>query len=241
MKKIQNDIVNHCSDLLHAVKIRNKYDNFKKNNIKISNNLELEYQNANSIFDVYDNNIDLIVECNKISNDQYNRYKRTRKWLTRCFACVDSAKRGHMYFITLTFNDNVMEKTNAKTRRKYVTKILNKYSVVYMANIDYGENTEREHYHAIILTEFELKYDDFISDWQKLLKQSQHVQVEFEKITLNENSIAALPKYLNKLTNHAYKDTTTAYCIYCKDFVNKLEHFHTWETITDDMELPFDF
>ena len=66
------------------------------------------------------------------------------------------------YFLTLTFNDEELEKSTPDERRKKVCRFLKKYSSNYVANVDFGGEqeyadknlvkiaTKREHYHVII-------------------------------------------------------------------------------------------
>lgn len=58
----------------------------------------------------------------------------------------------YCFFGTLTFTDEVLEKTSPATRRQYVSRYLSAISSRYIANIDFGKNTDREHYHFIIDT-----------------------------------------------------------------------------------------
>lgn len=236
----QNELKENCLDLIKACKINNKYNQFKKNGYVISDKLEVDNQWAISIFDLYDYDIHLMNECAKINNNQYQRYKRTKEKLLSMYCSIVCKNSGYMYFVTLTFNDDVFSKTTIKTRRRYVTRFLNDNSIVYIANIDYGMQNEREHYHAVILTEFKLDYEKLAIEWQKTLNESQYVQISIENIAITENSLNAIPKYLNKLSNHSYKDTTTQYALYSKQFDYKLDQFRRWDTILDTMPLPFD-
>lgn len=102
--------------------------------------------------------------------------------LTR-FECV---------FLTLTFTDKVLNSTTQETRRRYVSRWLKSKSDYYIANIDYGSENEREHYHAIINCRVD-------NSWE-------YGAINFKQIT-NKNE-KALAKYINKLTNHAIKATT---------------------------------
>lgn len=55
-----------------------------------------------------------------------------------------------LYLVSLTFNDEVLEATNAETRKKYVTRYLNETCFDWFACIDFGKENGREHYHAIV-------------------------------------------------------------------------------------------
>lgn len=56
-------------------------------------------------------------------------------------------------FGTLTFKDQIFSKTNEKTRRRYVQRFLAAEFNDYIANIDFGSSTGREHYHFIAVPE----------------------------------------------------------------------------------------
>ena len=236
----QQLIIQSCPDLIKAAKVVNKYNNYKFKGYEISNYLGVAYKNAISIFDLYGNDVNLINECLKIAYNQKERYKRTRDKLQIMMSSIEQKKSGYLYFVTLTFNEDVLEHTKTLTRRKYVTRYLNQYSIAYIANIDFGLKNQREHYHAVILTEYQLDYEKMALEWQKILKQNEYIQISFENIAINDNSLKAIPKYLNKLTNHSYKDGTSQYAIYSKNFENSIAHFIKWDTILDTMPLPFD-
>ena len=88
-----------------------------------------------------------------------------------------------------------------------------------MANIDYGKENEREHYHGIILVNEQLEikktkvnnlYKKSLQVWEKNgFSDLKEIKIPNEK---------ALSKYINKLTNHAKKDSTKKQrVIYCRD------------------------
>ena len=68
----------------------------------------------------------------------------------------------------------------------------------YVANIDFGKNTEREHYHALVLVDRINDTWDYGFTW-------------FERVHRSD-SAATLAKYVSKLTNHAIKETTKRSC-----------------------------
>ena len=69
---------------------------------------------------------------------------------------------GECTFLTLTFTDDVLNKTSQDTRRQHVFRYLKSQSSFYVANIDFGSKHGREHYHAIILGRVDLssRHDD---------------------------------------------------------------------------------
>lgn len=106
-------------------------------------------------------------------------------------------------WLTLTFRDDVLNNTSEKTRRTYISRFLSSLNIpFYVANIDYGDkeknnnSLEREHYHAIIQS-------DYLD-----MSLYQYGFIYVEKIHCDTNSVTRISKYINKLTYHAYKDST---------------------------------
>ena len=127
-------------------------------------------------------------EAEKINSATLKRNQRLKK---RIASYIDS---GNCLFLTLTFNDDVLELTSEDTRRQYVRKWLKSYSNCYVANIDYGLENEREHYHAVMVYPFRIES----SEWPYGFSNIKKVKMGSE---------SAVAKYINKLTNHAIKKT----------------------------------
>lgn len=131
-----------------------------------------------------------ILESLKINNARYHRSLRLK---SRVESIIN---HNTSFFLTLTFTNDTLNRTQAHIRRKYVTRYLKSISNDYLANIDFGKRNHREHYHAIVNC-------DFIDS--KLWKYGN---LDFELIN-NSESIASelLSKYVSKLGNHAIKET----------------------------------
>lgn len=127
-------------------------------------------------------------EAIKINHASYARTKRLKKKIATML------NQGNCIFLTFTFTDEVLAKTNADTRRQKVRRFLSSYNCDYVANIDFGSKNGREHYHALIQTD---KVDYKTFDYGAL---------NGEKVR-STNDFAKLAKYISKLTNHAIKDT----------------------------------
>lgn len=133
----------------------------------------------------------------KLFNNRSAKVYRLKKRLAKMFAndCI---------FLTLTFRDSVLDSTSSQTRRDYVRKFLKSLGASsYVANIDFGINdeyTKREHYHSVV----EISHID-LNLWPYGVS---HV----EKIRCDNVSGAKLSHYINKITNHAYKDSTKKLC-----------------------------
>lgn len=138
----------------------------------------------NGLKDEYD-------ECLKINNAYYKRLKRLKD---RVRAILTS---GPSLFLTLTFNDDALERTSAEFRRIAVQRFLKQYNCKYIGNIDFGSKNHREHYHALI----GVGYVDSKS-WKK------YGNLDFEKVRFRSECASKLSKYINKLSNHAIKETT---------------------------------
>mgnify|MGYP001089053423 FL=1 len=130
----------------------------------------------------------------KIANN-LNRasYQRTARLKERIREAVES---GSAYFLTITFNNETLSKTNEKTRRVYVSRWLKSLSPFYVANIDYGELNGREHYHAVITSD------------QRPPKTWPYGFIDILKVKTTDNDTTRISKYISKLTNHAIKHTT---------------------------------
>lgn len=138
--------------------------------------------------------IKILKEGMRINNANYKRVARLRDR-------IKEITRGRSFFLTLTFTDSVFSSTNQKTRRLYVSRYLKSITNNYVGNIDFGSLNGREHYHAVVLCD---NIDH--NDWP-------YGAINFELITYNENCNDKIAKYINKLTNHAIKDTTKRYAL----------------------------
>jgi len=153
----------------------------------------VSYCASNKLIDfVIDNNVSSsdLEEAHKVNYASYKRVKRLKERIERYLTM------GECIWLTLTFTDDILAKTNQETRRKYVSRFLKSQSASYVANIDYGKQTEREHYHALVLCDY--------LDKSKWLYGFSYT----ERVKNHVNAAAKLSKYVSKLTNHAIKETT---------------------------------
>lgn len=112
-------------------------------------------------------------------------------------------KEGQCIWLTLTFSPSVLDSTSVDTRRKYVQRQLKSVSNKYVANIDFGKSSQREHYHAVVVGNLRR------SDFQEWIDNYGHIWIEDVHKTSSEEKLA---KYISKLTNHAIKETTKRQC-----------------------------
>lgn len=130
-----------------------------------------------------------------------NMLKGGNKKRRRLSLKVDNMiESGPVSFLTLTFRDDVLAKTSEVTRRRYVARYLKSQSDTYVANIDYGKTTEREHYHAIVLGYVDL------DAWAYGFPFA-------EKVHSNTKDAKKVSAYVCKLSNHCFKESTTNGCL----------------------------
>lgn len=138
------------------------------------------------ISQLYD--VGMYEESLKIIKADYQRKKRLIDRITKML------KSGKCIFLTLTFTDKVLESTQQHVRRKYVQQFLKFSSTEYVGNIDFGNDYNREHYHAVVLAD------------QVNHKLWKYGNLDFERVrqTSSEKKLAL---YIAKLCNHAVKET----------------------------------
>lgn len=161
------------------------YYSIEENSLKWKIQITLDFEYIISIIDLLSK--EEIKNCERIFNAHRKKCQRLKKRIENLLTkpCV---------FITFTFNDDVLNSTCKATRRKYIQRELKKLQVPYIANIDYGKENEREHYHSIAQT-----------NWLDM-EEYELGFVYVERIYNKDSS--ALSKYINKLTNHSLKETT---------------------------------
>lgn len=134
---------------------------------------------------------EIVEECKRIGNSSYQRIKRLKERI-KCLM-----HEGKCLFLTLTFNPETLNNTTSEYRRQLVIDFLKATNSQYIANIDFGKENEREHYHAIIQSH-EVDY----TLWHPF------GAVKGEKVHLRANCETKLAKYIDKLALHSIKDTT---------------------------------
>lgn len=128
----------------------------------------------------------LVLEAIKINRATYERNRRL-------YVKIADMLKKPCVFLTITFKPGVYESTSDITKRRYVARCLKQLGVPYIANVDYGSKNDRLHYHAIVQIE-KIPFDIW-----------DYGNIDAKKVTIpNEKALA---KYINKLTNHAIKET----------------------------------
>lgn len=159
-------------------------------------------------------------EAVKINHAYYERIKRLKNYVRGLL------EHGQCYFLTFTFNNATLENTSPDTRRRYVRRFLSNVSDGYVANIDFGKDFEREHYHAVVLVD----HID-MTPWDihgfSLAKPVRQVE-----------DSTALSKYIAKLTNHAIKETTKGSRVIYSKNLKKYKHKEVRLYEMDDDDWP---
>ena len=165
-------------------------------------------------------------ECIKIYNaDKLRKYRLFNRVVEWFYAVreLGTYQDNKMVFFTLTFNDEDLKNTNKETRRKYVERFLKENSISYVANIDYGKENGREHYHALAVIEEDID----IKKWKRISW--------IETVPKKSKDLRKITKYILKLTNHSYKESTRREkAIYSKN--NDLLKFYL-EQNKEDLQL----
>lgn len=131
---------------------------------------------------------DLYSEAERVAAADFKRNTRLKK---RIQTFMDM---GNCIFLTLTFTDDFLNRTSSGYRRQVVTRYLKSLSTYYVGNIDFGEENDREHFHAIVVCD----HVD-LTTWK-------HGFIYAQKVKRSSNPLR-MAKYISKLTNHAVKAT----------------------------------
>lgn len=175
----------------------------------------LTFQDSFKIHEFLSNSEDWY-ECMKIIKNDSKRFCRLKNRLNYFF------KIGYCVFVTLTFTDDVLKNTSYESRRTYVRKWFKANSAYYVANIDFGKTTDREHYHGIMMIDFK-KTECII--WQ-------HGFYNIQEIYNDEtNGKYVLAHYILKLASHFMKNTVKRnYVIYSRNkFDIDVDYIHANE------------
>lgn len=130
-------------------------------------------------------------EVVKLNQAYYARLKRLKARVYNMILNCSS-----LWFTTLTFTDDTLASTSYDTRRDYVKRFCRAQSDHYIANVDYGKDNGREHFHALISSDGICN-----SDW------TDYGFIYLELCYLDVSDIQAVSKYTAKLSNHAVKET----------------------------------
>lgn len=162
---------------------------------------------------------EVLKQANRIVNNEFARNKRLKNKIQKL---IDLPwLNENTYFITITFTDKQLQSTSHETRKRYVKAFFKSLGTDYIANVDYGETTDREHYHGLININGDVLKAPIMFRHKNKLKMSYPLKDEYmdskhfgyitlEKINTNEDDTKRLAKYVSKLTNHAIKETANS-------------------------------
>ena len=193
INKIKKELIDSGKYDLYCGKIYAEYSKYCSQTYGTEMNKKFEkYLGAEDILTDFEKKL-----CKQIYDSRRKKISRLRHKLEFRIANYDCL------WLTLTFTDDILNSTSELTRRRYIQRFLKDLDIpFYTANIDYGDkeknsnSNEREHYHAIIQS-------DYLD-----MSLYNYGFVYVEKIHNTTNSIKKISTYINKLTSHAYKDST---------------------------------
>lgn len=146
----------------------------------------------------FDSNV--ITECEKILHADLQRKTRLRKKIQTMFDICSV-----VIFVTLTFSDIALERSTPEYRRDLVSGWFKACCpediyIPYIANIDFGKENGREHYHGLIGCRVPKSQLEF---WQ-----CTYGSIKLETVRISVADKYRLSSYVSKMTNHAIKETT---------------------------------
>ncbi len=102
-----------------------------------------------------------------------------------------------LYFVTLTFSPESLEKLKVRTRKTYCREWLEQNCRDFIANIDYGKKNHREHFHALCALN-----DTSTTEWKYGFSKVRKFKMP------EDGNPAKISGYILKLVNHAGKVET---------------------------------
>lgn len=135
------------------------------------------------------------IEFERILNARVQKVGRIRKRLL--FLLL---RYKYIWFCTFTFDNNFINKCE-RTKRDLIKKSLNTHDFKYILNIDYGKQTQRQHFHCVLATNLDMDVNQFFQSSYPCFSLS----IQCKK---GKNDLQRLTKYIDKLVNHCIKSTT---------------------------------
>lgn len=134
----------------------------------------------------------------------------------------------YIWFCTFTFSDKYINKSE-RTKRDLIKSVLNTHDFKYILNIDFGKQTQRQHFHCILSTDIDMDVNQY---FQNFYEGGFTLSIQCKK---GVDDLARLTKYIDKLVNHCIKATTRrqrlvynfkGYDNFCPDSRTKTIQFH---------------
>lgn len=202
---------------------------------------KLRFQSSYQVFNIqslkekygYDNVF--LLPCGQCESCRRN-YAET--WSIRCV--LEAHYHPFCYFLTLTYDDTHLAVASKKDFDKFLDRLEGKNHVnkfKYFACMEYGETTNRLHYHVVLFCDFEIdlydstKIGDYYYYHSKLI--DKFWDFGLYNIAPFESSCARyVAKYTNKLDNKIFMSRNLG-----KRYVVE----HAWEIVKDDFQVYGDF
>ena len=70
----------------------------------------------------------------------------------------------YIWFCTFTFSDKYINKSE-RTKRDLIKSVLNTHDFKYILNIDYGKQTQRQHFHCILATDIDMDVNQYFHNF----------------------------------------------------------------------------
>lgn len=192
-------------DILSLIKSirKSQYANYMKSFYGVDIPSTMDYKTAQSTFYA------LVRIYGKDTVDNlFNRAHLDSKIISRLRSRIElMLNLGECIFLTFTFTDRSLAVYSTDYLRLCVKRFLNLYSSLYIANVDYGKENGRIHFHAIALAS------------HVHLKSWKFGALNAERIHTSEDSLC-LARYVGKLANHSVKESTRReFIMYSRGFV----------------------
>lgn len=159
----------------------------------------------------------------------YNKIKKA----LNCYRCQ---------FLTLSFSDEILNRTSEATRERYIRNFLKRETAYYIANKDYGKKNKREHYHAFIIAST-LKSTEIKERHLRAIKNQINCRA-YKLGNISARFIATRYHFKGEtehettalnITNHFYKDTTQeSRIITSRNIPSKAEQIDRIKRLYDD-------
>lgn len=143
-----------------------------------------------------------------------NKRNRVKNWIKEIYKSKELIEEeSNVVFVTITLDDkNINLKENTYIRR--IHSWIKEHFYIAILNKDFGDKTEREHYHFIGLTTEQMEYTGKKSkkgyDIYELINKTYKMGFEptICKLDLKTHDLEQTTNYLLKLNNHSNKITT---------------------------------
>lgn len=136
-------------------------------------------------------------EARDVFNAMANRKDQKKRVRARLRGMAEAFGVDALRFVTLTLDDNHinLKKTTVK---RYAKAYLKQHSLEYVANLDYGTESERLHIHSVMAFPSKPDYKALSASWKL-------GSVNIERYRKGGASPSRISTYLNKLSNHSTK------------------------------------